>query len=269
MASAVALLDLQTGNVLVAITLLALPIAAIAFARSGPLWQSLGKGRFAIEQELPPPRHPASPEPPVDRGLQATEARQMLQAKAFRQERRGEEPLDVEAEVARLLDSPDATPPAIDDLREEVRQLVITRNERRMRAGKEPRSTWRRRPSGRSRICRIGVGMAANPDNLYEVEELLNQPGTYFNPQTEVLVVVDDSTSLDQEVFNMEDYEGADWVRISDDVPVDEDRRDEALERFQTHYHPGSGGSVSETALEQGDEELDEDEDGQEPGRED
>ena len=111
--------------------------------------------------------------------------------------------------------------------------------------------------------------MAADRDNLYKVEELLNQPGTYFNPQTEVLVVVDDSTSLDQEVFNLEDYEGADWVRISDDVPVDEDRRDEALERFQTHYHLGSSGSVSETALEQGDEELDEDEDGQEPGRED
>lgn len=111
--------------------------------------------------------------------------------------------------------------------------------------------------------------MAADHDNLYGVEELLNQPGTYFNPQTEVLVVVDDSTSLDQEVFNLEDYEGADWVRISDDVPVDEDRRDEALERFQTHYHPGLSGSVSETALEQGDEELDEDEDGQDPGRED
>jgi hypothetical protein len=106
-------------------------------------------------------------------------------------------------------------------------------------------------------------------DNLYEVDDLLMQPGTYFNPQTEVLVIVDDSTSLDQEVFNMEDYEGADWVRVSDDVPVDEDRRDQLLETFQTHYHPGSTGSISETALEQGDEELDEDEDGQEPGRED
>jgi hypothetical protein len=106
-------------------------------------------------------------------------------------------------------------------------------------------------------------------ENLYEVEELLMQPGTYFNPQTEVVVIVDDSASLDQEVFNMEAYEGADWVRISDEVPVDEDRRDEVLERFQTHYHPGSAGSVSETALEQGDEELDEDENGQDPGRED
>jgi hypothetical protein len=109
----------------------------------------------------------------------------------------------------------------------------------------------------------------AAKDNLYDVEELLVQPGTYFNPQTEVVVIVDDSTSLDQEVFNMEDYEGADWVRVSDDVPVDEDRRDLLLEAFQTHYHPGSGGSVSETALEQGDDELDGDEDGQEPGRED
>ena len=106
-------------------------------------------------------------------------------------------------------------------------------------------------------------------DRLVEQDELLMQPGTYFNPQTEVVVVVDDSTSLDQEVFNMEDYEGADWVRVSDDVPVDEDRRDQLLEAFQTHYHPGSSGSVSETALEQGDDELDFDEDGQEPGRED
>src|SRR4029453_12241788 len=106
-------------------------------------------------------------------------------------------------------------------------------------------------------------------DQIVEQDELLMQPGTYFNPQTEVLVVVDDSTSLDQEVFNMEDYEGADWVRISDEIPVDEDRRDRALEEFHPPYPPGSTGSVSETALEQGDEELDEDEAGQDPGRED
>jgi hypothetical protein len=67
----------------------------------------------------------------------------------------------------------------------------------------------------------------------------------------------------------MEPYEGADWVRISDEVPVDDERRDQLLESFQTHYHPGARGSVSETALEQGDEETDEDEDGQDPGRED
>jgi hypothetical protein len=102
-----------------------------------------------------------------------------------------------------------------------------------------------------------------------ELEELLVRPGTYFNPQTEVVVVVDDSASIDQEVFNMEAYEGADWVRISDDVPVDNDALDSALQTFQTHYHPGLGDSLSETALEQGDEEFDDGEDGQDPGRED
>jgi hypothetical protein len=102
-----------------------------------------------------------------------------------------------------------------------------------------------------------------------ELEELADVPGTYFNPQTEVVVVVDDSASIDQEVFNMEAFEGANWVRISDAVPIDEEQRDRQLEEFQTRYHPGAAGSVSETALEQGDEELDEDEDGQDPGRED
>ena len=77
------------------------------------------------------------------------------------------------------------------------------------------------------------------------------------------------SSTLDEEVFNMEAYEGAEWVRISDDVAIDEDQRDAVLLDFQTHYHPGMGDSVSETALEQGDEEYDEGEEGQDVGRED
>jgi hypothetical protein len=105
--------------------------------------------------------------------------------------------------------------------------------------------------------------------HVVEVDELLVRPGTYFNPQTEVVVIVDDSPSIDQEIFNMEAYEGADWVRIADEVPVDEDALDRTLQEFQTAYHPGAGDSVSETALEQGDEEYDDGEDGQDPGRED
>src|SRR3954453_13719435 len=116
-------------------------------------------------------------------------------------------------------------------------------------------------------MTRVEAGDADK--RVMEVEEITDVPGTYFNPQTEVVVVVDDSASIDQEVFNMEPFEGANWVRISDEVPVDEEQRDKLLEDFQTSYHPGSAGSVSETALEQGDEELDADEEGQEPGRED
>jgi len=79
--------------------------------------------------------------------------------------------------------------------------------------------------------------MAANA-RKFELEDLVNRPGTYFNPQTEVLVVVDDSPELDAEIFNMEEYEGADWVLISDEVPVDENRRDELLEAFQVVREP-------------------------------
>ena len=96
--------------------------------------------------------------------------------------------------------------------------------------------------------------MAADRDNLYEVEELLNQPGTYFNPQTEVLVVVDDSASMDAEIFNLEQFEGADWVLISDDLPVDEAQRDELLESFQASYGGDDGRKVTLDA-----DELDDD----------
>ena len=104
---------------------------------------------------------------------------------------------------------------------------------------------------------------------MSDLDQMLVRPGTYFNPQTEVVVVVDDSASIDQEIFNMEAYEGADWVRISDDVPIDEDGRDAALTEFQTHYHPGSGGSLSASALEMDDGESNEGEEGQDIGRED
>ena len=75
----------------------------------------------------------------------------------------------------------------------------------------------------------------------FELEDLLIRPGTYFNPQTEVMVVVDDSPSMDSEIFNMEEFEGADWVLVSDDLPLDEPQRDELLEEFQSTYHGGDG----------------------------
>jgi hypothetical protein len=78
-------------------------------------------------------------------------------------------------------------------------------------------------------------------ERKYELEDLLVRPGCYLNPQTEIMVVVDDSPSIDGEIFNLEEFEGADWVLISDEVPVDESRRDELLETFQATYHGGDG----------------------------
>jgi len=63
----------------------------------------------------------------------------MLEAKSYRQEARGEAPLDVDAEAKRLLAEKPQAPTGIDSrLVEEVRQLVVARNERRARQGKEP-----------------------------------------------------------------------------------------------------------------------------------
>src|ERR1700753_2652293 len=94
---------IDAGTVLILITLVVLPIATIAFARSGPLWRSSGRGPLAIDEDLPP-RGSRGPSAPVDPAIQAAEARQMLEAKSFRRERRGEGSLDVEAEVARALE---------------------------------------------------------------------------------------------------------------------------------------------------------------------
>jgi hypothetical protein len=75
----------------------------------------------------------------------------------------------------------------------------------------------------------------------FELDELILRPGTYFNPQTEVMLVVDDSAALDGEIFNLEEFEGAEWVQVADDVPLDESRRDELLQEFQVHWHGGDG----------------------------
>ena len=98
--------------------------------------------------------------------------------------------------------------------------------------------------------------MARERDRRFDLEDLVARPGTYFNPQTEVLLVVDDSTSIDSEIFNMEEFEGADWVLVSDDVPVDESSRDEILENFQATFHGGDGRAVPG----EDDEDVDEDE---------
>jgi hypothetical protein len=89
-----------------------------------------------------------------------------------------------------------------------------------------------------------------------DLDELINRPGTYFNPQTEVLLIVDDSPEMDAEIFNMEDFEGADWVLISDETPVDENRRDEMLEAFQVRHSTGGLANAGDEDA----EELDDDE---------
>jgi hypothetical protein len=89
----------------------------------------------------------------------------------------------------------------------------------------------------------------------FPLDELTLRPGTYFNPQTEILMVVDDSPDVDHEIFNMDEFGSADWVLISDEVPLDENKRDGLIEAFQLSHQPHS------ELLTDDDPDLDEDED--------
>jgi hypothetical protein len=95
----------------------------------------------------------------------------------------------------------------------------------------------------------------------FELEDILIRPGTYFNPQTEIMVVIDDSPEVDRELFEDQEISENDWVLISDETPIDEAQRDDLVERFQVSHQPGSSaGSDEDEQDEDEQDELDPDE---------
>jgi hypothetical protein len=133
--------SVSNGEVILIIVAVAVPIAAIAFvAGAGNALRSIGKGQLSVEYEtdLPQTVRDSDAEAATP-AVREQELRQLLEAKAYRQNARGEAPLDVDEELGRLLEEPAAAPVGQDPaLREEVRQLVVARNERRARQGKPP-----------------------------------------------------------------------------------------------------------------------------------
>jgi hypothetical protein len=93
----------------------------------------------------------------------------------------------------------------------------------------------------------------------FQLDELTLRPGTYFNPHTEILIVVDDSPEVDHEIFESDEFDGAEWVLIAEDAPLDEPRRDELVERFQLTHQPGGAEDLSED--DPGDDEDEEEDD--------
>jgi hypothetical protein len=97
----------------------------------------------------------------------------------------------------------------------------------------------------------------------FQLDELLLRPGTYFNPQTEIMLVVDDSPEVDNEIFEAADVDAADWVLLSDETPLDEHQRDDLIERFQLAQQAG-GELTDDDEADDADEELDADEEDEE-----
>lgn len=124
------------GYVIFVVVAIAVVGAIWAAAGSGALYRQIGRGGLSLDRDDDHERAGGFGSPAVSRAVADEEIRQMLGARNHRRVARGEEPLDVEAELARLTA---AAPPAADpELEAEVRSLVIARNERRVRQGKEP-----------------------------------------------------------------------------------------------------------------------------------
>jgi hypothetical protein len=121
--------------VIIGISLVAIVVAVVASLASGGLYERIGRGGLSMDGHE---QRPSGPRPgsAAAKAEADEEIRQLVEAKSARWVARGQEPLDVEAEIASLTQT---APAAADEgLRDEVRQLVIARNERRVRQGKEP-----------------------------------------------------------------------------------------------------------------------------------
>jgi hypothetical protein len=95
----------------------------------------------------------------------------------------------------------------------------------------------------------------------FQLDELVLRPGTYFNPQTEILVVVDDTPEVDHELFETADLDASDWIQISEETPLDEHARDELIDGFQLAHQPGEDHGDDEPPLDEDEEEDEDDED--------
>lgn len=123
----------ELSLLLIILCVIVVPVAAIAFARSGKAYSEIGKGQFAVDFDE------------SSEGESHEEVRQLVQAKAFRQSQRGEQPVDVEAEIDRLLGADQSSSagntsldPEEAQIRDEIRQVVLAKNESRERHGQEP-----------------------------------------------------------------------------------------------------------------------------------
>jgi hypothetical protein len=117
----------------IVVAILGAVVAALAFLRSGDVYEELGKGDLALDRSAAKGPEPGSAAWQAEADM---ELRQLLEAKAARAEARGEKPIDVDRELARLSgQAATASDPA---LRAEVRDMVIATNERRERRGQPP-----------------------------------------------------------------------------------------------------------------------------------
>jgi hypothetical protein len=121
----------QFGLVVWIVGVLGIVAAFWSLTGVGKAWDEFGKRGLLMDRDGL--RGPAAGSAAALRERD-DEIRQMLEASNARRIRRGDEPLDVDAELARLT----AAPQIDAELRAEIRDMVDARNARRARQGKPP-----------------------------------------------------------------------------------------------------------------------------------
>jgi hypothetical protein len=121
-----------------------LVVGLLSMLTRNNLYDQIGAGGFSTDEHHGHGRWEPAPDSPAAQAEREQEIRQMLQARSERQVRQGQEPIDIDVELARLT-NPDRRNPSTgaaadgdSGLNIEVRQLVVARNERRVRRGLEP-----------------------------------------------------------------------------------------------------------------------------------
>jgi len=118
------------GIVVIVVAVVSMVVACLSYLGSGAIYRGLGRGGLSLDE----PDWRPSPQPGSSAWHAEAEAelRQLLDAKSARSEARGDGPIDVESELARLSQQVRGVDP---ELRGEVRDMVIASNERRARRG--------------------------------------------------------------------------------------------------------------------------------------
>ncbi len=93
----------------------------------------------------------------------------------------------------------------------------------------------------------------------FDLEELSARPGTYFNPETEILIVVDDSAHPGAQLAD--DTDDGDWILVGDEVPLDDAERDELLERLEVRAARADESDAEDDEVVEDEDELEPDPD--------
>jgi hypothetical protein len=129
---------MQAAFPIVLLVVLAGAVIAAAWAgyASRNPYGRIGRGALSLNEDAEAKVSSSGPSAGALAAEREAEIRQMLEARNARRARRGQEPIDVEAELRSLL----AARPVVHDpaLVDEVRQLVVARNARRARRGEAP-----------------------------------------------------------------------------------------------------------------------------------